>query len=102
MDKDLTGLSLSLSGVKEERDRWSQWIGEYSYSNLNSETLPISAIYAMQYGQALERLIREVVISDPELGPMHVLKADVSDCFYCIVLGPTDAPKLGIVFPSER
>ena len=55
----------------------------------------------MQYGRALERLIREVVISDPELGPMHVLKADASDGFYRIGVRPTDDPKLVLVFPSE-
>ena len=55
----------------------------------------------MQYGRALECLIREVLISDLELGPVHVLKAYASDGFYCIVLRPTDSPKLGIGFPSE-
>ena len=51
------------------------------YSNLNSKTSSIATISAMQYGWALERLIREVVIANPELGPMHVLKADFSDGF---------------------
>ena len=55
----------------------------------------------MQYGQALERLIREVVIANPALEPMHVLKADFSGSFYHIVLHLTDAPTLGIVFPLE-
>ena len=52
----------------------------------------------MRYGRDLDCLIREVIISDPELRPIHVLKEDVSDGFYCIGLRPTDAPKLGIVF----
>ena len=55
----------------------------------------------MQYGRALERLIREVVIANPSLGPVHYLKADVSDGFYRIGLRPTDLPKLGIVFTFE-
>ena len=55
----------------------------------------------MQYGRALDCLIREVVIDNPALGLLHALKADVSDGFYCIVLRPTDAPKLGLVFPPE-
>ena len=59
-------------------------------------------MYAMQYGQNLERIIKEVVISKPALVPVHVLKSDVSDGFYCIGLHPTDAPNLGLVFPSER
>ena len=54
----------------------------------------------MQYGQALDRLIREVMIADTALGPVYVLKSDVSDGFCHIVLQPADAPKLGLVSPS--
>ena len=32
---------------------------------------------------------------------MYVLNADVSDSFYRIFLRPTDAPNIGLVFPSE-
>ena len=55
----------------------------------------------MQHGRALERLIREVVIVDPELIPLHVLKGDFSDGFYRIGLRTTYDTKLGIVFLSE-
>ena len=55
----------------------------------------------MQYGWSLDRLIRKVVIDNPAPGPVRVLKAGVSDYFYCIGLFPTDDPKTGIVFPSE-
>ena len=41
----------------------------------------MAALYAMQYGLALDSLIRKVVIADPTLGPVYVLKADVSDGF---------------------
>ena len=43
----------------------------------------------------------EVVIDNPELGPVHILKADVSDGFYRIGLRPTDTPLLGLVFTSK-
>ena len=56
---------------------------------------------AMKYGRSLERLIREVIIANPALGPVCFLKADVSDGFYHIGLRPTDDPKLGLVFTSE-
>ena len=56
---------------------------------------------AIQYDRALERLIKEVVMVGPTMGPVHVLKADVSDSFYRIGLHPTDAPKLVLIFPSE-
>ena len=55
----------------------------------------------MQYGRSLDRLIRGVVIADPALGPVHVLKVDVIGGFYHNGLCPTDAAKLGLVFPLE-
>ena len=57
---------------------------------------------AIQYGRALDRLIREIVYADPALGCVYLLKADVSDGFYRIGLRPTDAPKLGMNVPSDK
>ena len=101
VDKDLPGLILIPSGVKEERDQRTRWLGNYSYSNLNYETLPIAAMSAMQYGQALERLIKEVIIAYLALGQVNVLKEDVSDGFYHIGLRPSDAPNMGLIFNFE-
>ena len=39
--------------------------------------------------------------ANPKLGPVHIIKADVSDSFYRIGLRPSNAAKLGLVFPSE-
>ena len=100
--KEIPGLRLIPLGVKEGRYWRLRWLRDYSFSNLNSKTLPIAAMSTIQYGRELERLIREVVIDDPSLGPVHLLKVDVSDGFYRIGLRPTEAPKLEIIFPSER
>ena len=54
--------------MKEERDQQPRWIDDYSYSNINTDTLPIAALSAMKYGRVLDHLIREVVVSDPVLG----------------------------------
>ena len=55
----------------------------------------------MQYGRDLERLIRDFFISNPALGPMHILKTAAGDGLYRIGLLPMDDPKLGLVSPSE-
>ena len=98
--KRLPGLRLSPPGVKVERDRRPRWLGDYSYFKTYAETLPVACLSAMQYGRALDRLLREIVFADPALGPVYLLKADVSDGFYCIGLRPEDSPKLGLIFPS--
>ena len=55
----------------------------------------------MKYGRALDRLIREVVIADPTLGPIQAMDTDVTNGFYHIALQPADAPNIGLVFPSD-
>ena len=62
--KGLPGLRLSPLGVKVERDRRPCWLGNYSYFKTNAETLPVACLYAMQYGRALDCLIREIVYAD--------------------------------------
>ena len=42
----------------------------------------------MNYVQALDCLVREVVIADPALRPVYILKADVGDRFYRVGLRP--------------
>ena len=100
--KGLPGLRLSPPGVKVERDRRPRWLGDYSFFLTNADTLRIACLSAMQYSRALDRLIRKIVYADPALGYVYLLKADVSDGFYRIGLRPTDAPKLGLVFPSGK
>ena len=56
----------------------------------------------MQYGRALDRLIREILYADPALGYVYLLQADVSDGFYRIWIRPTDPPKLELIFPSSK
>ena len=52
----------------------------------------------MCYGRTLDRLLHELVFADLALGPVYLLKVDVSDVFYRIGLRPEDAPKLGLIF----
>ena len=96
----LPGLRLSPPGCVPQRDRRPRWICDYSWSDINTETLPIAATESMQFGHALDRLLREILMADPKLGPVHLMKIDISDGFYRINLNIDDIPKLGVVFPT--
>ena len=54
----------------------------------------------MQFGHALDRILREILMADPALGPVYLMKVDISDGFYRINLNIDDIPKLGVVFPT--
>mmetsp|Transcript_21332 Transcript_21332/g.32959 ORF Transcript_21332/g.32959 Transcript_21332/m.32959 type:complete len:780 (+) Transcript_21332:5035-7374(+) len=99
--KDLPGLRISPPGVVPQRDRRPRWIVDYSFSDVNAETLPLAAVESMQFGHALDRILREVLLADPALGPVQLLKVDISDGFYRINLNVGDIPKLGVAFPTK-
>ena len=97
----LPGLRLSPPGCVPQRDRRPRWICDYSWSEVNLETLPLAALESMQFGHALDRILREILLSNPDLGPVSLMKIDISDGFYRVNLNIDDIPKLGVVFPTE-
>ena len=88
--KDLPGLRLSPPGVVPQRERRPRWICDYSFYEVNSDTLPLAALESMQFGHALERILRHILLSNPELGPVYLMKVDLSDGFYCVDLSIDD------------
>ena len=70
--KRLPGLRFSPTRVKVERNRRPRWLGDYSYFKTNTDILPVASLSAMQYGQALDRLIRKIVFEDPALGYFYL------------------------------
>lgn len=98
--KHLPGLRVSPPGIVPQRDRRPRWICDYSWWGINADTLPLAALDAMQFGHALDRILREILLADPTLGPVHLIKLDISDGFYRIGLSIPDIPKLGVVFPT--
>lgn len=54
---------------------------------------------AMQFGHALDRTLQEILLAELALGPVHLLKLDISDSFYHIGVNVDDIPKLGVTFP---
>ena len=92
--------SESPPGVIEQRDRRPCWVGDYSFYGINDESLPLAAVESMQFGHALERFLRELLLANPALGPIFLAKTDISDGFYRIDLAPQDIPKLGLIFPQ--
>ena len=98
--KDLPGLRLSPPGVVPQRNRRPRWICDYSWWGINANTLPLAAKESMQFGHALDRILREILLADPKNGPVYLIKIDISDGFYRIALNIDDIPKLGVVFPT--
>ena len=97
----LPGLRTSPPGVVPQRGRRPRWIGDYTWSGVNQETIPLFAGEAMQFGHALDRILREILLANPSHGYVFLTKTDLSDGFYRVNLNADDAPKLGLVFPTR-
>jgi hypothetical protein len=94
-------LRISPPGVIPQRGRRPRWIVDYSWYDVNNDTIPIYPKEAMQFGHALDRILREIILADPTLGPTYLLKLDISDGFYRVNLNIDDIPKLGVAFPTR-
>ena len=100
--KNLKNIRLSPPGVVPQRGRRPRWIVDYSFFGVNEDTMPLAPTESMQFGHALERILREILLADPNLGPVYLMKLDIADGFYRINLSIDDIPKLGVVFPSQQ
>jgi hypothetical protein len=54
----------------------------------------------MQFGNALDQILCKILLSNILLGPVYLIKLDISDSFYQIALNVNDIPKLGVAFPT--
>ncbi len=98
--RHLPGLRISLPGVVPQWECHPHWIVDYSWWNVNQEILPLAAIEAMQFGHALDRILREILLANPCLGPIALMKLNISNGFYHIALNVNNVPKLGVAFPT--
>ena len=64
----LSGLRLSSPGVVPQRDRRPRWICDCTWSDVNTDTLPIAPKEAMQFGHALDRIFRHIMCANPKKG----------------------------------
>ena len=101
MALELEVIWLSPRGVVEQREQRPRWICDYTWSQVNEDTFPLATLEAMQFGHALERILWEILLANPERGPVKVNKTDLSDGFYREDLNPHDMPKLGVIFPTK-
>jgi hypothetical protein len=99
--KHLPGLRLSPLGVVPQRDRRPRLIVDYTFSEVNQDTDKKAPREAMQFGRALDRVLRAILTADPRHGPVYMLKIDLSDGFYRIPVRPEDVQKLGVAFPTK-
>ena len=96
----LPGLRLSPPGIVPQRERRPRWICNYSFYKVNDETVELFCKESMQFGHALDCILREILLANPKFGPVNLIKIDIADGFYWMDINPTDIPKLAGIFPT--
>jgi hypothetical protein len=97
--KRLPNLRLAPMGVVPQRDRRARPIVDYSFYNLNRDTLPLAPSESMQFGRAFERILHRIHHANRAFGPVHMIKVDLADGFYRIRLSDSQLPQLAVSFP---
>ena len=98
--RHLPNLRISPMGVVPQHERRPRPIVDYTFSGVNQETILLAPREAMQFGRALERIIAQVVHSNPRFGPVRFLKIDIADGFYRVWLDIDTIPTLAVAIPS--
>ena len=88
-------------GVAPQVGRRDRMVADRSWSGVKAETKPVVPVESMQFGHALERIIREILLADPALGPVKMIKVDLSDGFYQLHLVLAGMPP-SLAWPSPR
>ena len=61
----------------------------------------LTALEALQFGHAIDLILRKIVIADSFLGLVQLMKIDLSNKFYRINLNINAIPKLAVIFPTK-
>jgi hypothetical protein len=69
-------LKLSPCGVVPQRDRRPRPIIDYTFSGVNQTSLPLAPNHSMQFGNSLQRILQRIAYSNPQFGPVKMLKFD--------------------------
>ena len=75
---------------------------DYTFSNVNQETVRLAPPESMQFGMALQWSVTSLVHSDPKYGPPYLAKIDIADGFYRVWIRAADVPTLGVVLPHSN
>ena len=76
-------------------------ISDYSYFDVNQDTLNVAPGEAMQFGSALWHLLYRIHHANDRFRPLYMSKMDLSDDFYWLFLHPEDTYCFEVLFSTH-
>jgi hypothetical protein len=99
--RHLRNLRISPVGIVLQRDRRPRTIIDYTLYDVDNDTSPLAPGQSMQFGRALNRILRTILDANPRFGHVYLSKVDIADGFYRILILTSDIPKLGVVLLQQ-
>ena len=92
-------------GVIPQRDRRPQTVSNLTNSaspepGVNKTMAPLAPADAMQFGQALRRLLFQIYQADPRWGHVYIAKDAISGGFNNIFANVNGVKQFGIILPT--
>ena len=60
--QELQGVRASSPGIIPQHSRHHRWTGDYSFDDVNGDTLPLAAMDAMQFGHDRDHLLHGMLL----------------------------------------
>jgi hypothetical protein len=74
---------------------------DYSYNEVNQNSLPLAPFSVMQFGHTFQHLLQHIAYCNPAFGPPLLAKIDMADGYYRIPLTPDASLQLAVCLPSD-
>ena len=74
---------------------------DYTFCGVNDDTVTLAPSESMQFGRALERVLRKIRNANRRFGPTYMIKVDIADGFYRLFVAASTTAALGVVFPHH-
>jgi len=94
-------LKLAPSGVVPQRERRPRPIMDYTFNQVNQNSLPLAPMHAMQFGNCLQRVLQRIAYCNPGYGPPLLAKLDLADGYYRVPLSQEASLELAVVLPAD-
>ena len=103
--KKLKRVRVSPPGVVPQQDRRARTVSDLTDAaspmpGVNETTVPLAPADAMQFGQALRRLLFKIYRADPRWGYVYIAKDDILDRFYNVFANVDGVKRFGIILPA--
>ena len=97
---DLPNICISPVDAIYQVGRQPQLILDFTWSALNQSTNRVSLEEAMCFGGSITRIVQQVLITDPSLGPVYPSKVELANTNMCLWVQMEDTPSTAFLLPK--